>query len=180
MRMRKASVAMIGAFVFCFQYMRFDDPRLHKFCPKCGKNKPRTQEFWLKSKKSKLLRPFCKICDKLYKTPYMEISSQDDPRLSIFRSAKDRARTRGLEFDITKEDIIIPGMCPILKIPIIKSFNSTTKNSPSLDRIDSTKGYVKGNVQVISLRANTLKNNATIEELEAVLKCLKNGGKAYS
>lgn len=45
--------------------------------------------------------------------------------------------------------------------------------SPSLDRIDSSKGYVKGNVRVISARANMLKNNATVEELTLVLKDLK-------
>lgn len=41
--------------------------------------------------------------------------------------------------------------------------------SPSLDRLDSSKGYVKGNVRVISKRANQLKNNATVEEMRMVL-----------
>jgi hypothetical protein len=41
-------------------------------------------------------------------------------------------------------------------------------SSPSLDRIDNSKGYVKGNVAVISFRANTLKNNATADELRAI------------
>lgn len=41
-------------------------------------------------------------------------------------------------------------------------------NAASLDRIDNSKGYVRGNVMVISLRANAIKNNATAEELTAV------------
>jgi hypothetical protein len=45
----------------------------------------------------------------------------------------------------------------------------STASSPSLDRIDSSKGYVKGNVRVISHRANLLKNNATVEELKLLL-----------
>ena len=41
-----------------------------------------------------------------------------------------------------------------------------TFNSPSIDRIDSTKGYVKGNVKIISLRANMMKNVANLQELQ--------------
>jgi len=46
-------------------------------------------------------------------------------------------------------------------------------NWPSLDRWDSTKGYVPGNVFVISYRANTLKNNATYEEIVKVAQYLR-------
>lgn len=41
-------------------------------------------------------------------------------------------------------------------------------NSYSLDRIDSSKGYVKGNIWVISLRANRIKNDSTPQELRLI------------
>jgi hypothetical protein len=48
-------------------------------------------------------------------------------------------------------------VCPILGIPIIKQKGRFKANSPSLDRVNNKKGYVKGNVQVISWQANMLK-----------------------
>ena len=59
----------------------------------------------------------------------------------------------------------IPEFCPILGIPLIRVGTIATDNSPSIDRIDSTKGYIKGNVQVISKKANTLKNSSSLSEL---------------
>lgn len=47
-----------------------------------------------------------------------------------------------------------------------------TDNSPSLDRIDNSSGYVKGNVHIISMRANRIKSDATLQELKSVVKYL--------
>jgi hypothetical protein len=93
----------------------------------------------------------------------------------MFWTAKGRATKKHFEFNIDAKDIIIPEFCPVLGIRLETKRNKATRftSSPSLDRIDSTKGYVKGNVRVISARANCLKNNATIEELERVLADLK-------
>jgi hypothetical protein len=41
----------------------------------------------------------------------------------------------------------------------------TVIESPTLDRIDNSKGYIVGNVWVISMRANRLKSDATVDEL---------------
>ena len=87
-----------------------------------------------------------------------------DPRSPMWSRAKYRAKQKGLDFNITKEDIVIPDTCPLLGTPM---------ESPSLDRIDSTKGYVKGNVWVISNRANTLKNDATLTELKTLVENLQ-------
>lgn len=80
--------------------------------------------------------------------------------------ARKRARKVGLEFSITIEDIVIPEICPYLKTKLITSNgNGQNSNNVSLDRIDSSKGYIKGNVQVISHLANSMKNNASKEQL---------------
>lgn len=85
----------------------------------------------------------------------------------LIKQAKSRAKRKNLPFDICDKDIIIPTICPILCIPIESGIGKgvVQPNSPSLDRIIPEKGYVKGNIIVISNRANTLKNNATVEEM---------------
>jgi len=92
------------------------------------------------------------------------------PARVLLNSAKRRAKGKKFKFNIELLDINIPIVCPILNIPVLKVYThgkkaGPTNNSPSLDRIDNTKGYVKGNVQVISHQANTMKANATPEEL---------------
>jgi len=88
----------------------------------------------------------------------------------MYTGAKCRAKRDSLEFNINKEDIIIPDVCPVLDIPIKRNEGSGWHNdSPSLDRIDNTKGYTKDNIRVISNRANRLKCDATLEELEKIL-----------
>ena len=81
-------------------------------------------------------------------------------------AAKQRAKTNGIEFSITEKDVPIPDFCPILGIPLFRvGGGKSTANSPSIDRIDPTKGYVSGNVQVLSNKANILKNYANLGEL---------------
>jgi|688.fasta_scaffold192409_5 hypothetical protein len=94
---------------------------------------------------------------------------------AMWSRAKYRAKQKGLDFTIEQKDIIIPDKCPLLGIPLEchRGKGSQQGNSPSLDRIDPTKGYIKGNVWVISNRANTLKNDATLQELELLVENLK-------
>ena len=98
-----------------------------------------------------------------------------DDRSAMWSRAKYRAAQKGREFIITKEDIVIPERCPLLGIPLVchRGKGSQQGNSPSLDRIDPTKGYIKGNVWVISNRANTLKNDATLQELKTLVENLE-------
>lgn len=97
----------------------------------------------------------------------------------MVRRAKRRAKEKGIPFDIVYADVTIPAVCPILGIPLAVGLGSwggnggPTDNSPSLDRIIPSLGYVKGNIQVISNRANRFKSDATIEELEAVVESMK-------
>lgn len=94
-------------------------------------------------------------------------------KLCLLRVAKQRAKTKGLDFNIDITDINLPDKCPLLNIPLSSFYGEATNNSYSIDRIDSSKGYIKGNVWIISKRANTLKGNATLEELEMLVKNLR-------
>jgi hypothetical protein len=88
---------------------------------------------------------------------------------TLYKLAKGRAHKKGLEFNIELKDIHIPRKCPILKVPLICS----TRYSPSIDRIYPDKGYVKGNIAVISALANSMKANATPQELLIFAKNIK-------
>lgn len=84
----------------------------------------------------------------------------------LLSAAKERAKQKGIEFNLTHDDIRIPDLCPVLGIKLERG-NGRTR--PELDRRDNSLGYVKGNVFVISGRANRLKADASVEELKAIL-----------
>ena len=104
---------------------------------------------------------------------YEELHNKSNKRYKIWCSLKKRAKLKGFDFDITLDDIPpIPEICPVLGIPIISNDGKSapTDNSPSVDRIDSTKGYIKGNIRIISNRANRIKSDATVDELRKILE----------
>lgn len=111
------------------------------------------KEYYLKQKENP---EFLKIIRERNKEQYYK---QYDNVL--LKGARARARRFNLEFNLERSDIIIPDVCPVLK----KEFEHNTQYVATLDRVDNSKGYVKGNVQVISRRANLMKNDATPEEL---------------
>lgn len=84
--------------------------------------------------------------------------------------AKQRAEKYKLDFNIEESDIIIPEICPLLEIPIKLGSKDNYESTPSLDRIDNTKGYVKDNIWVISKKANSMKNSASFKELACFCK----------
>lgn len=92
------------------------------------------------------------------------------PIQRLLASARARALKKGLDFSITEEDIDIPEVCPILHVPLVLGNRHSMDDSPSIDRIDSSKGYVPGNVWIISHKANRLKSDKdlldVLEELE--------------
>jgi len=90
-----------------------------------------------------------------------------------WRGAKARAEEAGLPFDIEPSDIVLPERCPVLGLELKVGGGRNCPTSPSLDKIVPALGYVKGNVRVISWRANELKGNGTVEEIEAVLRYMK-------
>ena len=88
---------------------------------------------------------------------------------NIFNGLKSRAGSKGLEFDLKITDLVWPAQCPVLDIPILFGQGHNSHNSPSVDRFDNEKGYTKENIKLISYRANTLKSDASKEEIEKIL-----------
>src|SRR6266481_1184225 len=82
----------------------------------------------------------------------------NNPEKYLLANARRNSKERNLEFNLTLEDIIIPETCPILGTSICINLGGFKDNSPSVDRFDNTKGYVKNNINVISWRANSLKS----------------------
>lgn len=89
---------------------------------------------------------------------------KENPAHGLWRLAKQRSKNSGMPFTITEEDIQVPEFCPVLGCRLEFGTMDRRDTAPSLDRVDSSRGYVPGNVAVISWRANKLKNDGTAEE----------------
>jgi transcription elongation factor Elf1 len=99
----------------------------------------------------------------------MDYTIENYKKSSIFRSIKKTHNKRNIDFDLSFQDIPeIPKICPVLGIELVLDNKIPSRNSPSIDRIDSSKGYIKSNIRIISNRANFIKNNGTKEEIETI------------
>lgn len=107
------------------------------------------------------------VRDKTKHQEYCQKYRKNNRELILLGQAKYRAKRKGIEFNLEVSDIKIPKFCPVLKIPLTEggSNGGPRGGSPSLDRINNLKGYIKGNVQVISHKANTMKHCANNKEL---------------
>lgn len=169
-----------------------------KICCICKENK-NSQEFNRHKNRKDGLQTICRDCRTKYHKDYSiknknklseynkqhyqiiktekeikrRIYRETNPQRILFYTAKRRAIKKGMEFNLEISDIIIPLICPILKIPLKMNFNKRNNNSVSLDRIDNNKGYIKNNIQIISWRANWIKNNASLEELKALVNFME-------
>jgi len=145
-----------------------DWPEGHRPCVECKRMLPFS--FFHKSKRCKFgVYPACKSCrhprsKKLYASRTIEQKLLD--------GAKQRAVKYGRDCDLEIEDIKIGECCPVLGE---KFGASNTDMAPTLDRVNNDFGYVKGNVVVISKKANRLKSNASIEDVRKVLQYMKTG-----
>lgn len=109
----------------------------------------------------------CRSCARLRQKEFR----RNNPKSFLLYASRQRSKTRGYENTLVLEDIPeIPEYCPVFPWIKLEHQVGTQRrdSSPSLDRIDNTKGYVKGNVRVISWRANHVKGEATDQELAAL------------
>jgi hypothetical protein len=138
----------------------------------------------------------CRACDLAYQTKrraenyeqgleysrtYQRNRRKDfDYRLQmLINASKQRAKDKDREHTITVEDVkeIYPkdGCCPIFGMKLEFNTAGFRETSPSIDRIDSTKGYTPDNIQIISWKANRIKGYASLQELEMLVAYLQNG-----
>jgi hypothetical protein len=147
-----------------------DPPSELKQCARCKKCLPNFSFHVVK--RTGGLTSYCRACNNTnsrehYVKNHEHIktyrkSKQNEATLS---SIKKRAKQKGLEFDLEIEDIL-GTTCPVFGIELQRgSKQGPSDYAPSVDRIDNSKGYVKGNVQVLSNLANKMKTNATPEQL---------------
>jgi hypothetical protein len=93
-----------------------------------------------------------------------------NPDSQMLASARIRARRAGVPCTITRRDIqnVWRERCPAFGYTLEFNHDGShahSRNGFSLDRIDPAKGYVPGNIQILSQRANAMKSDATPEEL---------------
>lgn len=87
------------------------------------------------------------------------------PQKHMLTAAKKRAKESDMDFDLEVDDLFVPQICPILGISLATGSLTKEKQSPSLDRLDNSKGYTKENSWVISSLSNTMKSDASFEDL---------------
>ncbi len=166
-----------------------------KNCNKCFKSKPLV-EFSLDRSSRDGLQAKCKECDRQYQQTRRSLNKESvleygrnyqakrrqnfEYRLQMLLNAsKQRASLKNREHTLTLEDIktLYPadGKCPVFGFALEFNNKGFRDTSPSIDRIDSKKGYTRDNVQIISWKANKLKSTATVEDLELLVAFLKQG-----
>jgi hypothetical protein len=153
-------------------------PPSPRVCRSCGVSLV-LGENWAEHRAKKSMR-FCKSCN--WRQNVNSLKSSQAIQRERFNRKKANARSAGVEFTLRFEDIVWPTHCPVLgtelnyanrKSDDLKGRGSgahwtNSAYCPSFDRIDPTKGYIPGNVVIVSSRVNTIKNNANIDELERV------------
>lgn len=154
---------------------REENPNRYKICKECNQslnlNKFSLIEKWNPNSDTKNT---CKKCSiKIKQTEKLNRDWKVDAAKLLYKNIKSRCKRIGREFSIELEDIIIPEKCPVFGFDLKREDRQTWMCAPSVDRIDSSKGYIKGNVTVVSRRANILKKDATLEEIEQLFNYYK-------
>ena len=154
------------------------DAVLTKRCCMCQEELPTTM-FYKEASKKDGLQSMCSKCSVKRRKEYDQQNPQKIIIGAMVRNAGYRSKSKNIDFNIDKEYMFSLAIshCPVLGMPLDwscrrGSVGGGRPDSPSLDRIDPTKGYVKGNVWIISQKANCIKNNATHEELKLVTKAV--------
>jgi hypothetical protein len=150
-----------------------------KVCNKCNVEKPKSEFFKYKTNKGGLCHS-CKVCHMaICKHRREEIRTENPMMLwakDTLTISRQRAKKKGREHTITLEWLLANtnSICPLLNIPITYGAQKHDDHVASLDRKDPNKGYTPDNCTVISTRANRIKNDASLAELELITMNLRN------
>lgn len=136
-------------------------------CPRCGDTKAASEFSRNRSKRSGLSTN-CKGCERSREREAVR-SGRRDLRSLLVTQARGRAKATGIPFDLEPDDLLVPELCPVLGIPLRPAEGRMDDSSPTLDRIIPTEGYVRGNVVVVSWRANRLKSNGTLDDFRRLV-----------
>lgn len=132
-----------------------------KVCSSCREELPLTE---YRLSLHNISGGYCRKCSAIY------IRGLDvkHPERRLLNRARERARKYNWPFDLKLTDISVPDKCPVLGTPIVRGIGRPGDGSPTIDRLDSDKGYTKNNCTIMSHRANRLKSNGTAEEHEKI------------
>jgi hypothetical protein len=150
-----------------------------KYCTGCKTTKPIERFSKNKAQKSGYAN-WCKDCLRGLYTRQEYLDRRKERRNGNLEHAlliecRARAKKAGLPFNLENGDIEIPQNCPVLGIALVKHQGRLAFDTPTVDRINPELGYVKGNVAVISWRANKLKSDCADPEIfEAIAKYIRN------
>jgi hypothetical protein len=127
-----------------------DTTLTHKRCIKCRLDKG-IDHFWASKRQKDGYQIYCNDC------------SKSNTLKRRFRVWKYGAKHRGLEFSLTFNDIeSLPQMCYYTQIPLTVEPNHN--HTLSLDRVDSSKGYIKDNVVFCCSFINLMKGKLSYEQ----------------
>jgi len=164
--------------------MKNEIKSLERICSKCHTIK-QIKEFYTRKVSPDGYGHQCKKCVVLYSKIWKRKNRERNKVLTrknrienkereILNRARQRAKKNGLDFNLELSDIIIPEFCPVLGIKLERLNTKLEDSSPSIDRLDNSKGYIKENIMIISARANRIKADANLKELKSIVSYIEN------
>ena len=139
-----------------------------KVCTNCKEELPASSFHTRKLRSGNhSLREHCKPCRRVLAK---ECHKGKDKQLHTLNAIKARAAKKGLPLNLEYDDITPPEFCPVFGFKLKRYSGKAGPDSPSVDKIIPSLGYVKGNIQIISLKANMMKHDASKEDLERFAK----------
>lgn len=158
-----------------------------RVCRECSKSKA-IKQFQIDNRRKDGHTRLCKLCASNYANSWHKANRErhnkkmkewrdkdkvKNPHTYLWRIAKRRAKENGRPFSIKPSHLKVPKRCPALEKVMKFIPGKYSPYCPSTDCIIPSKGYVPGNVAVISHRANTIKQNATVKELRQIADWLE-------